>query len=138
MDTHEAYRAKRQALVRELGEINASRDGGGIGDGPGRGIALDKPNSNLFRTRQQAGVRKLNVRGLNQVISVDREALTAEVEGMTTYEDLADATLGAGLLPTVVPELATITIGGAVSGGGIEASSFKYGLVHETILEMEV
>jgi FAD/FMN-containing dehydrogenase len=38
----------------------------------------------------------------------------------------------------VVPELKSITIGGAVAGGGIESSSFRYGLVHETIQEMEV
>ena len=134
MDTQQAYEHKREALVRELARINASHNGAGTA----AGIRLDKPNSNLFRTRQQSGVRKLDVRALDQVVSVDRAGLTAVVAGMTTYEDLADATLRYGVLPTVVPELATITIGGAVSGGGIEASSFRYGLVHETVLEMEV
>ncbi len=62
----------------------------------------------------------------------------ADVEGMTTYEELADETLKYGLLPTVVPQLKTITIGGAISGLGIESSSFKYGLVHETVEEMEI
>ena len=57
---------------------------------------------------------------------------------MTTYEELADETLKYGLLPTVVPQLKTITIGGAISGIGIESSSFKYGLVHETVEEMEI
>ena len=38
---------------------------------------------------------------------------------MTTYEDLADATLGHGLMPKVVPQLKTITLGGAVTGLGI-------------------
>jgi len=42
------------------------------------------------------------------------------------------------VMPAVVPQLKSITIGGAVAGVGIEASSFKYGLVHETVLEMEV
>jgi len=37
-----------------------------------------------------------------------------------------------------VPQLKTITIGGAAAGVGIEASSFRYGLVHETLLELEV
>ncbi|HSQ41356.1 MAG TPA: FAD-binding oxidoreductase, partial [Fibrobacteraceae bacterium] len=37
-----------------------------------------------------------------------------------------------------VPELKTITVGGAVSGIGIEATSFRYGLVHETVEEIEV
>jgi len=130
LDTEQAYAAKRDAIVGQLGQLNAARDGGGI--------RLAKPNSNLFRTRQETGVRRLDVRTLNRVISVDREAGTAVVEGMTTYEELVDATLAFGLMPTVVPELATITIGGAVSGGGIEASSFRYGLVHETVIDMEV
>jgi len=57
---------------------------------------------------------------------------------MTTFEDFTDATLSMGLRPPVVPELKTITVGGAVSGVGIEASSFRYGLVHEMVEEMEV
>jgi FAD/FMN-containing dehydrogenase len=51
---------------------------------------------------------------------------------------LADATLRQGVMPCVVPQLKSITIGGAASGVGIESSSFKYGLVHETLLELEV
>jgi len=57
---------------------------------------------------------------------------------MTTYEDLVAATLREDALPAVVPELKTITLGGAASGVGIEASSFKYGLVHESLLEFDV
>ena len=41
-------------------------------------------------------------------------------------------------MPAVVPQLKTITIGGAAAGVGIDASSFRYGLVHETLLELEV
>lgn len=57
---------------------------------------------------------------------------------MTTYEDLVAATLRCGLLTPVVPELKTITLGGAAAGVGIEASSFKYGLVHESLVEFDV
>ena len=64
--------------------------------------------------------------------------MTADVEGMITYEALVDETLKFGLLPAVVPQLKTITVGGAVSGLGIESSSFKFGLVHETVEEMEI
>src|SRR5205823_6895358 len=41
-------------------------------------------------------------------------------------------------LPAVVPQLKTITVGGAVSGLGIESSSFQFGLVHERVEEMEI
>lgn len=100
-------------------------------------IALHKDTTNLFRKRNQK-TKKLNVKHFNHVISIDTERMTADVEGMTTYERLVNETLKHGLLPTVVPELKTITIGGACTGLGIESSSFKYGLVHETVEELDV
>src|SRR5262245_5635579 len=57
---------------------------------------------------------------------------------MCTYEDLVDATLPFGLIPYVVPQLRTITLGGAVTGLGIESTSFRNGLPHESVLEMDV
>src|ERR671933_2493912 len=57
---------------------------------------------------------------------------------MTTYEHLVDATLPHGLMPLVVPQLKTITLGGAVTGLGIESTSFRSGLPHESVLEMDI
>src|SRR5258707_3532963 len=57
---------------------------------------------------------------------------------MTTYEDLADATLRHSLMPLVVPQLKTITLGGAVTGLGIESSSLRSGMPHESVTEMEI
>ena len=72
------------------------------------------------------------------MISVDPVARTADVQGMCTYEDLVDATLPHGLIPLVVPQLRTITLGGAVTGLGIESTSFRNGLPHESVLEMDI
>ena len=47
----------------------------------------------------------LDVTGLDGVLSVDPQARTADVLGMTTYEHLVDATLPYGLMPLVVPQL---------------------------------
>ena len=104
----------------------------------GVSVGLAKTTSNLFRHRVQQSTKRIDVRPFHHVLNVDTGRRVADVEGMTTYEELAEETLKFGLLPTVVPQLKTITIGGAVSGIGIESSSFKYGLVHETIEEMEV
>ena len=41
-------------------------------------------------------------------------------------------------MPLVVPQLKTITLGGAVTGLGIESSSFRNGLPHESVLELDV
>jgi FAD/FMN-containing dehydrogenase len=75
---------------------------------------------------------------LTGVIAVDPHARTADVAGMCTYEDLVAATLPYGLSPLVVPQLKTITLGGAVTGLGIESASFRNGLPHESVLEMDI
>ena len=99
---------------------------------------LAKATTNLFRFRPPARQAKLSAKDLDQVISVDPETRTAEVQGMTTYETLVDATLPHGLMPYVVPQLKTITLGGAVTGLGIESTSFRNGLPHESVEEMEI
>lgn len=101
-------------------------------------VRLAKPTSNLFRSRAKADAARLDTSGLTHVIAVDPEARTADVAGMCTYEDLVAATLPHGLAPLVVPQLKTITIGGAVTGLGIESTSFRNGLPHESVLELDI
>lgn len=101
----------------------------------GAPVRLAKQTSNLFRGRRTPGLG-LDVSGLTGVIEVDGDV--AEVQGMCTYEHLVDATLQHGRIPLVVPQLRTITLGGAVSGLGIESTSFRHGLPHESVLEMDV
>ncbi|TRW88781.1 FAD-binding oxidoreductase [Mycolicibacterium sp. 018/SC-01/001] len=104
----------------------------------GATVRLAKPTSNLFRARVKNSAPGLDVSGLTGVIAVDPEARTADVAGMCTYEDLVAATLPYGLSPLVVPQLKTITLGGAVTGLGIESTSFRNGLPHESVLEMDI
>ena len=101
-------------------------------------VRLAKPTSNLFRARTKSDARGLDTSGLTGVLAVDPDARIADVAGMCTYEDLVAATLPYGLSPLVVPQLKTITLGGAVSGLGIEAASFRNGLPHESVLEMDI
>ncbi len=100
-------------------------------------VRLAKSTSNLFRPRSRSAAG-LDVSGLTGVIDVDPDARIAEVQGMCTYEHLVDATLPHGLIPLVVPQLRTITLGGAVTGLGIESTSFRSGFPHESVLEMDV
>ena len=104
----------------------------------GTPVRLAKRTSNLFRFRDAAPVAQLDVSAFGHVLSVDPARRTARVGGMTTYEDLVDATLRHGLMPLVVPQLKTITLGGAVTGLGIESTSFRSGLPHESVTEMEI
>ncbi|MEU4643049.1 FAD-binding oxidoreductase [Micromonospora sp. NPDC023814] len=104
----------------------------------GEPVRLAKRTSNLFRPRSAPRVPGLDVSGLTNVLDVDPVARTADVQGMCTYEDLVDATLPHGLMPLVVPQLRTITLGGAVTGLGIESTSFRNGLPHESVVELDV
>lgn len=101
-------------------------------------MRLAKPTSNLFRARAKRTAPGLDTSGLTGVIAVDAETKTADVAGMCSYEDLVAATLPYGLSPLVVPQLKTITLGGAVTGLGIESASFRNGLPHESVLEMDI
>ena len=121
------HRAARERLEADYRRIPA-----------GRPVRLAKRTSNLFRPREGLDVPGLDVSELDHVLSVDPERLVAQVQGMTTYERLVDATLSVGTMPLVVPQLKTITLGGAVTGLGIESSSFRNGLPHESVREMEI
>ncbi|WP_029117273.1 FAD-binding oxidoreductase [Mycobacterium sp. URHB0044] len=105
---------------------------------PNATVRLAKPTSNLFRVRAKSNAKGLDSSGLTGVLAVDPDARTADVAGMCTYEDLVAATLPYGLSPLVVPQLKTITLGGAVTGLGIESASFRNGLPHESVLEMDI
>lgn len=104
----------------------------------GERVRLAKKTSNLFRGRKNSDVPGLDVDDLGGVIAIDPVAKTADVQGVCTYEDLVDACLPHNLVPLVVPQLKTITLGGAVTGMGVESTSFRNGLPHESVIEMDV
>jgi len=120
---------KKEALAARL------RAPGAAAAGP---VGLAKETSNLFRDRAAAPRRRLDVRAFNQVLAVDAAAGWLDAEGMISYEELTRECLAHGVMPAVVPQLKSITLGGAVAGVGIESSSQRYGLVHDTMLELDV
>jgi FAD/FMN-containing dehydrogenase len=125
--TNTGHDQARERLMRQYAAIS-----------PGSPVRLTKRTSNLFRSRQRSSGPGLDASGLDRVLAVDPLLRTADVQAMTTYERLVDATLAHGLMPLVVPQLKTITIGGAVTGLGIESSSFRSGLPHESVRELEI
>lgn len=99
-----------------------------------------KTVSNLFRYegRSQLASRQIDLRHFDRPLYLDTAQQTLEVQGLTTYESIVDFTLPFGFLPTITPELKHITIGGATVGIGIETNSYRYGFVHDGLLEAEV
>ncbi|MDQ1740370.1 MAG: hypothetical protein QOE53_2022, partial [Pseudonocardiales bacterium] len=124
----------RSSHVRAVAALTASY----AAIAEGTPVRLAKRTSNLFRPRAEQAPAGLDVSGLDGVLAVDPIARTADVQGMCTYERLVTECLRHGLMPKVVPQLKTITLGGAVTGLGIESSSFRNGLPHESVLEMDV
>src|SRR6202012_4601318 len=128
-DPPSAALAGYQAAVAELREAYRAIP-------PGAPARLAQPTLNRSRCRDPARGRSgesypgLDVSAFGHVLSVDPDARVAVVGGMTTYDALCDATLPYGLMPLVVPQLKTITLGGAVSGLGIESTSLRNGMPH--------
>ena len=121
-----SYFERRDRLSQEVQRSSSHR------------VRLSKSTSNLFRDRVAERTKPLTVKDFNHLLELDSEQETLEAEGMMTYADLVDATLEYGFIPMVVPQLKSITIGGAIAGVGIESTCFRHGLPHETVLEMDV
>ncbi|MGA8393224.1 MAG: FAD-binding oxidoreductase [Burkholderiaceae bacterium] len=130
MNAEAADHALRRAALQA-----AMRSSAGGGSAP---LGLRKRTSNLFRDRSETRKRRLDLSGFCHVLDIDTGNGWVDVEGMTTYETLVAQTLQHGVMPAVVPQLKTITAGGAAAGVGIEATSHRYGLVHNTLLEIDV
>ena len=81
---------------------------------------------------------KIDISDMNEIIHIDTKAQVCIAEPGVTFVDLVNATIKCGLVPIIVPELKTITIGGAVAGCSIESMSYKHGGFHDTCLEFEV
>ena len=108
---------------------------------PGKPVRIRKRAVSHLVPRRHDARRKhdrIDISDLDEILEIDPVARTCTAEPGVTFRDLVDATLPLGLVPIVVPELSTITVGGAVSGCSIESMSFKYGGFHDTCLAYEV
>lgn len=129
-----AAQARHEAKVARIAQQLRAHDGS-------RPLSLRKkapphqvPKAHDLRHRDD----KIDVRDLDEILHVDPERKVCVAESGVTFVDLVRATLRHGLVPIVVPELKTITIGGAVAGCSLESMSFVYGGFHDTCLEYEV
>ncbi len=86
----------------------------------------------------RANAKPLDLKSLNEILLIDADKQIAVAEAGVSFYDLVQATLPLGLMPAVVPELKTITVGGAVSGCSVEALSYKYGGFHDSCLAYEL
>jgi len=81
---------------------------------------------------------KLDTSALRHILHIDVDARRCVAEPGVSFRDLVRATLPLGLIPTVVPELEGITLGGAVAGCAVESMSFRYGGFFDSVDELEL
>lgn len=82
--------------------------------------------------------KKINLLALSEILEVDPQGRCCVAEPGVTFEALVKETLKHDLIPLIVPELKTITVGGAVAGGAVESMSFRHGTFHDSCLEYEL
>ena len=90
------------------------------------------PGDRRFKTR------KIDVSPLRNILAVDAVERRCTAEPGVSFAEVVRATLPLGLIPTVVPELEGITLGGAVAGCSVESMSYRHGGFHDSCLEYEI
>lgn len=95
-------------------------------------------SSHSVRPEEYETDEKIHVERLNHFIDIDEEEQTVLMEPDISMRELVDETLKHDLIPHIVPEFPTITVGGAIQGGAGESSCFKYGLFGDHCTKFEI
>jgi FAD/FMN-containing dehydrogenase len=126
----ERHAAKVERIARQLRERKSTR--------PASFKKKTPPHQVPKRNDQRRKDEKIDLSDLDQILEIDPVGRTCTVEPAVTFDEVVRATLRHGLVPIVVPEHKTISLGGSVAGCSIESMSFKYGGFHDTCLEYEI
>ncbi|BFZ63666.1 hypothetical protein YB2330_004798 [Saitoella coloradoensis] len=81
------------------------------------------------------GAERISMSHLDALLSIDVEGRVAHVEPLVTFSSLCTVTMEKGLLPAVVPEFRSITVGGAIQGLGIESSSWRNSTFDTSVID---
>lgn len=94
--------------------------------------------SNTLRTgKYKTESVQLDLSSFDGILEINPFEKWILVEPRVTFECLCEFTLKYGLIPPVVPEFTSITVGGAIMGAALESSSHRFGQVSDTCLEYE-
>lgn len=94
--------------------------------------------TNSTRQQNMEDYYLIDISHLDDIIEVNTERKYILVEPNVSMDKLVNTTLQYGFVPPVVMEFPGITVGGAVNGGTLESSSFRYGQLSDTTLEYEI
>eukprot|EP01084_Bolivina_argentea_P272968 464882_1 len=94
--------------------------------------------STIRSTKFKNNCKQIDVYNLQSIISINDKDDTAWIESNMNMERIYDQLISYNYTLKVIPEFKHITIGGAINGYGIESTSFKYGLLHNTVVAYEI
>jgi cytokinin dehydrogenase len=80
----------------------------------------------------------LDMRSMGRVLSVDDEGRTADVEGGAVWREVVRQLMRRSLVPRVLTNNLSVTVGGTLSMAGVGVASFKYGTQGDNVLELDV
>ncbi|MBM7118060.1 FAD-binding oxidoreductase [Archangium primigenium] len=126
----ERHKAKVDRIARQLRQRTSTR--------PASFKKKTPPHQVPKHGDLRRGDDKIDLSDLDEILEIDPVTLTCTVEPAVTFDEVVQATLRHGLVPIIVPEHKTISLGGSVAGCSIESMSFKSGGFHDTCLEYEI
>ncbi|KAJ1337312.1 Delta24-sterol reductase [Microdochium nivale] len=125
MDAHNAAVARISARVRTFYDRKQP-------------FRLYHGTTNSTRAISRSTSTTVDTSALNHVLAVDTAAKTALCEPNVPMDVLLAATLKHGLVPLIVMELPSITVGGGFSGMAGESSSFRHGPFDSIVESIEI
>jgi hypothetical protein len=126
--SHESYEKK----IKKLKEQFSKFDGNTIVKGK------DNMDGHVFGLPIMKKSNKLDLSNLNRVIDINYKDGYAEIEGSVYVCQVLDKLVKQGWIIQIPVDMYHLTFSGLIAGVGGGSSSFRYGFIHETILEMDV
>ncbi|HSQ59386.1 MAG TPA: FAD-binding protein [Acidobacteriota bacterium] len=80
----------------------------------------------------------LDMTSMGRALRVDGDALWVDVEGGAIWRDVVRATVSDLLVPPVLTNNLSVTVGGTLSIAGIGVASFRHGTQGDQVLELDV
>jgi FAD/FMN-containing dehydrogenase len=80
----------------------------------------------------------LDMKSFGRILELDASAKTVTVEPGAIWRDVVARTWRVGLIPPVLTNNLSVTVGGTLSIAGIGVASFKYGAQTDNVEELEV
>ncbi|NRQ30892.1 FAD-binding protein [Nonomuraea sp. NN258] len=104
--------------------------------GAGKQVAAQGARHSVYGRAQVGRGAVIDLSGHNTIHHVDVDRIV--VDAGATWRDVLTAALRDGRTPPVLPEYLDLTIGGTVTVGGVGGTSWRHGVLSDSVLALEV